>query len=141
MAEKSHTPSRRAMLAGLAAAPVAGLPVSAGVVAEADPIFAAVERHKAAWRAFLPTCDLTDEVLAEQQGRVVTEADEATHEAAGDAEIEALEALIEAPPTTKTGTRAAIEWLLEYNPGCEPRDVGRFGATLLRSPVLADREA
>ena len=41
MAEKSHTPSRRAMLAGLAAAPVAGLPAIAGVVAEDDPIFAA----------------------------------------------------------------------------------------------------
>ena len=33
MAEKAHTPSRRAMLAGLAAAPVAGLPAIAGVVA------------------------------------------------------------------------------------------------------------
>ena len=31
MAKQSHTPSRRAMLAGLAAAPVAGLPAIAGV--------------------------------------------------------------------------------------------------------------
>ena len=83
-------PSRRAMLAGLAAAPVAGLPAIAGVVAGDDPIFAAIERHKAAWSAFLPTCDLTDEVLAKQQGRDVTEADEAIHEAASYAETEAL---------------------------------------------------
>ncbi|MGJ0533842.1 hypothetical protein [Methylocystis sp.] len=51
MARQSHTPSRRAMLAGIAAAPVAGLPAIAGVVAEADPIFAAfaqLERAKAA---------------------------------------------------------------------------------------------
>ncbi|MGZ9116437.1 MAG: hypothetical protein ACXW3V_05775 [Methylocystis sp.] len=37
MAENAHTPSRRALLAGLAAAPVAGLPAIAGVVAERDP--------------------------------------------------------------------------------------------------------
>ena len=41
MAKQSHTPSRRAMLAGLAAAPVAGLPAIAGGVATDDPIFAA----------------------------------------------------------------------------------------------------
>ncbi len=42
MAKQSHTPSRRAMLAGLAVAPVAGLPTIAGVVAEPDPVFAAI---------------------------------------------------------------------------------------------------
>lgn len=44
MAKQSHTPSRRAMLAGLAAAPVAGLPAIAGVVAGNDPIFAAIAK-------------------------------------------------------------------------------------------------
>jgi hypothetical protein len=46
------------MLAGLAAAPVAGLSVIAGVVAEADPIFAAFAEYdrlhaieRAAWEA------------------------------------------------------------------------------------------
>ncbi len=48
MAENAHTPSRRAMLAGLAAAPVAGLPAIAGVVAEADPIFAAFTEYERA---------------------------------------------------------------------------------------------
>ena len=128
--------TRRTILAGLAAAPVAGLPAIAGAVAGNDPIFAAIERHKAAWSAFLPTCDLTDEVLAKQQGREVSEADEAAHEAADDAESEALDALVETAPTTKAGARAAIEWLIEYNRGCEPRDIGRFAMTLLRSPVL-----
>ncbi|MGZ9116438.1 MAG: hypothetical protein ACXW3V_05780 [Methylocystis sp.] len=88
----------------------------------------------------MPTCDPTDEVLAKQHGRVVTEAAEAVHDTVGDAEIEALDALVETAPTTKAGARAAIEWLLEYNRGCEPREVGRFAITL-RSPVLADREA
>ena len=38
--------TRRAVMAGLAAAPVAGLPAMAGVVAEADPIFAIIERYE-----------------------------------------------------------------------------------------------
>ncbi|MFO1126480.1 MAG: hypothetical protein U1E25_15140 [Methylocystis sp.] len=46
MAEKPNTPSRRAMLAGLAAAPVAGLPAIAGVDAQDDPIFAAISEIK-----------------------------------------------------------------------------------------------
>ncbi|MFO1125122.1 MAG: hypothetical protein U1E25_07460 [Methylocystis sp.] len=133
--------TRRTVMAGVAAAPVAGLPAIAGAVAEDDPIFAAIERHKAAWLAFLPTCDLTDIVLAKQQGRDITEFDEAAFDAANDAETEALEALIETEPTTKAGARAAIKWLLEYNRGCEPRDIGRFAMTILRSPALADREA
>ncbi|MGJ0453463.1 MAG: hypothetical protein ACR65T_09600 [Methylocystis sp.] len=44
--------TRRAIMAGLAAAPVAGLPAIAGVVAEADPIFAAIEKHQRAYAAF-----------------------------------------------------------------------------------------
>jgi hypothetical protein len=43
MAKHSLTPSRRAMLAGLAAAPVAGLPALAHVVAEPDPVLTALE--------------------------------------------------------------------------------------------------
>jgi hypothetical protein len=42
MAKQSLIPSRRAMLAGLAAAPAAGLPAIAGGVAGDDPIFAAI---------------------------------------------------------------------------------------------------
>jgi hypothetical protein len=61
---KAQSP-RRAVMAGLAAAPVAGLPAIAGAVVGADPIFAAIERHKAAWRVFEDCCVLTDEVGAE----------------------------------------------------------------------------
>lgn len=46
MAKQSHTPSRRAMLAGLAAAPTAALPVIAGAVTEDDPIFAAIAKQR-----------------------------------------------------------------------------------------------
>lgn len=52
MAEKPNTPSRRTMLAGLAAAPVAALPALASVVADADPIFAIIEKYERAHAAF-----------------------------------------------------------------------------------------
>lgn len=132
----SRPTTRRAVMAGLAAAPAAGIPAIAGAGADADPIFAAIERHQAAWRAFLPMCDLTDEVLAKAKGRVVTEADEAAWEAACDVEEAALERLIETTPTSKAGARAAIEWLAYYDRGCEPRRLGLFAMTLLLSPVL-----
>ena len=64
MAEKRNTPSRRAMLATIAAVPVAGLPAIAGAVADNDPAFAAlaeIERAKAAedlaWKACSDLCD------------------------------------------------------------------------------------
>jgi hypothetical protein len=58
MAKQSHTPSRRDMLASLAAAPVAGLPAMACVVAKADPLLEALAEYErlhgieqAAWEA------------------------------------------------------------------------------------------
>jgi hypothetical protein len=74
MAKQSHTPSRRAMLAGLAAAPVAGLPAIAGVVvAEHDPLLGALAEYErlhaieqAAWKAAAdasPTINRLPEVV------------------------------------------------------------------------------
>jgi hypothetical protein len=60
MAKQSHTPSRRAMLAGLAAAPVAGIPALADVVAEHDPVLTAFEglgRARAAYKQVGDDCD------------------------------------------------------------------------------------
>ncbi len=60
MADQQHTPSRRAMLAGLTAAPVAGLPAIAGAAMSDDPIFAAFaefERAKAADQAISKAAD------------------------------------------------------------------------------------
>ncbi|MBG0797543.1 hypothetical protein IYX23_07665 [Methylocystis sp. L43] len=64
MAESAHTPSRRAMLAGLAATPVAGLPAIAGGATEADPIFAAIEKYQRAAAAFNQSEEGTDQDAA-----------------------------------------------------------------------------
>jgi hypothetical protein len=142
MTAQSQT-SRRLLLAAGSASAVFGALAQAGAAAPADPdpIFAAIERHKAAERAFLVTCDRTDEVRASQEGREVTEDDEAAWDSARDVEEAALQALIETAPTSTAGARAAIEWLAYYDRGYAFRHVGRFAVTLLTSPVLADVEA
>jgi hypothetical protein len=144
MTMKTQPISRRALAAGLALAPVAGLPALARAVptmTRADPIIAAIARHKESWEAFEAACHRTDSVLAEQQGREVTQEDEDVYEATNDAEEIALDNLLATPPTTKAGARAALEHLIHYDRGCVPRAVGAFAATLLLSPVLADLEA
>jgi hypothetical protein len=93
--------SRRLFLAaGSAAAVFATVKRAAASTAGADPIFAAIERHKLAFDTFCATCSRTDDVLAQEQGREVTEADEAAYAAANDAEDEAIETLIQTAPTT-----------------------------------------
>ncbi|PPD16941.1 MAG: hypothetical protein CTY30_07995 [Methylocystis sp.] len=142
MPAQSHASRRLFLAAGSAATVFGALAQAAGAApTQGDPIFAALERHKAAERAFIRTCDLTDEVRAADEGREVTEADEAAWDSARELEEAALQALVDTAPTSKAGARAAIEWLAHYDRGCDLRHVGQFAMTLLRSPVLADVEA
>jgi hypothetical protein len=97
--------TRRTVLAGAipavatAALAVGTLPDTAKA-AEVDPVFAAIERHKAA-------CDAHDESL----GAVYDEPDNSAELC--DAENEALEALLTTPPTTREGAIAFLERLSE----------------------------
>jgi hypothetical protein len=108
-------PSRRRFLAaGSAVTVFASL---RGAIAQAevrgrDPIFAAIERHKETEIRFCAACKLTDEVAAEEEGRVVTSADEAEYEAASAASESALAALLATPPATKAGFHAAFEYII-----------------------------
>ena len=104
------TINRRAALAGALAA-LPGLACGALAAPVADPVFAAIERHRGAWRRFEATCPLVDEVLAESEGRTVTAADEAEYEAANDAETVLLLALLSTAPQTRAGARALLEYL------------------------------
>jgi hypothetical protein len=113
--------SRRAALAGALAA----VPALAGAAAEfpaaalpmassADPIFAAIERHKAAWRLFGETTMRTDQVRARQEGREVTEADETAYQVTMEAEDAAIDDIANCLPTTIAGVRALIEHAAAY---------------------------
>jgi len=87
-------------MAGIAAAPVAGLPA---IAAEADPIFSVIERHRAAEARFSAACRLTDGAAAREEGRFITPGCHAEFEAA---EREALDAFLATTPATMAGVRA-----------------------------------
>jgi hypothetical protein len=126
--------SRRALAAGLALAPVAGLPALAGAVSADDPVFVAIELHKAAHRAFEDACILTDEVVAEKEGREVTEAEEALRSRCSIAEDQARLDLAHTAPTTRAGAHAALEHLIAHR---TEEDISYFARTLVESAVLA----
>ncbi|RTL86057.1 MAG: hypothetical protein EKK29_10560 [Hyphomicrobiales bacterium] len=74
MAEKSHTPTRRAALACLAATPVAGLPALAGAVAGQSPVALAIARHmtaKAAIEEYPGDDDLPEHLVDAESGALI----------------------------------------------------------------------
>jgi hypothetical protein len=116
-------PSRRLFLAAGPAAAVFG--ALEAVATPADPVFAAIERHKAAWAAFVEaTCDLTlSELYAYRQ--------------AHDEDTEALEDFLATPATTMAGLRAALVYVIEIDRDCMSDNGGRIAPTLLQSPLFA----
>lgn len=62
--------TRRAIMAGVAAMPVAALSAIAGAVSNPDPIFAAIERHKAAEARFSAACGIMNDVAARKERRI-----------------------------------------------------------------------
>ena len=122
MAKQSHTPSRRAMLAGLAAAPVAGLPAIAGVVAEADPIFAAIteqRRCKANADEALAVCNRIVDEASSKGG--IDEAEDAFSEK-NKAYFDAEMGVLATHPTSAAGALALLTFLVEHleGPHCDP---------------------
>lgn len=109
-------PSRRLFLAAGSSATVFGS-LSAAAAASApsdDPIFAAIQAHRLERARFEDACDLTDEVRAEQEGRVVTADDEAKFDAASRAEEAALERIASTRARTAAGFVAALKYLVPY---------------------------
>jgi len=85
-----NTPSRRTLLANapaVAVAALAGGAVTKALSAEADPVFAAIEAHKAAMAAHTAAFNTKDE----------------------DAEDDALEKVLTCQPTTQAGIIALLE--------------------------------
>jgi hypothetical protein len=104
---------------------------------EVDPIFAAIKRHNEALRAFTAVCPRTDDVVAREEGREVTDEDEAAWAAASAAEEEAFEAFAAVSPVTRPGLRAAIHYFLEFDLHFLPAgSTDSFLTALLASPLL-----
>ena len=106
---------------------------------EADPVFAAIEHYRAARERFGDAVNITDEVLARQQGRVITAADEAEYRTASDAEVSGFLTVLSTPPQTKAGARAMREYVSQFDLDMEIGEAALpalLGA-LLRSPLIA----
>jgi hypothetical protein len=114
--------SRRAVMAGLAAAPVAGLPAIAGAVAESDPVFAVIaeqRRGKANADEALAVCNrLIDEVSGKGG---IDEAEDAFSEK-NKAYFDAEMGVLATHPTTPAGALALLAFLVEHleGPHCDP---------------------
>lgn len=106
----SSTTTRRAILAGAAAVPALAVPA---IAAEPDPIFAALEAHKAAWHAYIdfiraPAYAGVVRVPPDLEQRAVELLDEA-HSVA--------ETMLDVRPTTVGGVIALLDYLYECD--CE----------------------
>jgi hypothetical protein len=109
---------RGALTAG-AAPTVAGIPAMAAC-AEADPVFALLEAHRAAWARF-------------------EELDGSDHEAFTAAAVTvdaAHEELTSTPPTTPAGMRVVIEYLVKLDGHADYLPT-LLRSSILRSPLLA----
>ena len=85
-----------------------------------DPIFAAIEKHQAAVAAFHAALERA------------TKADDASANAACEAEIEAMGHLLDTGPAT-----LAVRHLAVLTDGCLPQDVRALVTCLVRSPLFA----
>lgn len=123
----------------LAAGPATAVFASLGAAARAealssDPICTAIACHEAANSRYLAACKLTDDIEAEDEGRAVTQADEAEYEAACVADASALLELLAMPPTTKAGARAGLDYFMSLDGGLY---LVAFAEALRDAPVLA----
>jgi hypothetical protein len=120
----SPKPSRRAVLAGVAVTPVLATPALAlSSLGGADPIFAAIERHKAAYRIQMEAgrirCHTADAKWDPEYDPVKCEAAKEAYTAAADAsdDAAAADALTTIRPTTMAGVLALLHHVEAFNAG------------------------
>jgi hypothetical protein len=94
-------------------------------------------RSSAITRRGAHSCPRIDECVAKNEGREITEADEAAWTAANEAEEEAFEALITLSPITMPGLRAAVHYFIEFEAKCISGATDKFLTALLASPLLS----
>jgi hypothetical protein len=126
--------TRRAALGALASA--LAIPKIGAMAALPDPIFAAIERHSAAWAIVATMAPAVDEVAAMRKGREIAQVDWDAYERASALAEAALDSLLTMPPASFAGIRAAMEYLTGYDDGRLPDNIGQFLVTLLKSPLF-----
>ena len=121
--------NRRRFLLATGSAAVVGASIAAF-----DPVFAAIERHKAVEIEYCEASHLTDEVAAQQEGREITAYDETVMDHAAQASKLATNEFLDTVPQSKGGCRAAIAHFATVD-SCEEYTL-QFLRSLLKSPAL-----
>lgn len=132
----TKNPSRRAILSAAPAAAIGLTAIPILALASVDPVFALIERHRKTHEVFGDACHLTDEVAAELEGRVVTDADQDFYNLAGEADEDAFEALLDCVPQTTAGVSAELEYLRLLLREYEHVELAL--ANIAKSPALAN---
>jgi hypothetical protein len=98
-------------------------------LAKPDPVLAIVAKLRATWHRLGKVIEETNLCEGPLFDEVQGVLDAAKAE------------LLETPPTTLAGARAAIAWLVEYDEPNIPETSGEYMRTLIRSPIFAQEEA
>ena len=138
MAAEGHK-TRRAALRALVGASALAIPtISAIADAISDPIFVAIERHKAAYNAREATSFALDDLMYNPEGRGVSQAEWDACDRARAAEDAAFDELLTTGgPETAAGMRATIAHLISLDDGRLTQKMRQLLALLQNSPVLA----
>jgi hypothetical protein len=130
--------TRRAALCALAGASALAIPtISAIADGFSDPIFVAIERHKAAFKAREATSFALDDLMNNPEGREVSQAEWDAYDRARATEDAAFDELLTGTPTTAAGMRAALAHFIGFDDGRFSEKMRRFLATLVKSPLFA----
>ena len=137
MAGECHK-TRRAALRALAGASSLAIPtISAIAEGFSDPIFVAIERHKAACNAREATSFALDDLMNNPEGREVSQAEWDAYDRARATEDAAFDELLTRVPTTAAGMRAALAHFISFDDGRFREKMRRFLATLIKSILFA----
>jgi hypothetical protein len=130
--------TRRSALRALAPASVLLRPTIGAIAGSfPDPIFAAIERHKAAYEARKAASFAIDDLIHNPDAREVSEAEWDALQQAHENENAAFDALLTVPPATSLGMRAIIAHLISIDDGRLSHEMRQLLALLLESPLLS----
>jgi hypothetical protein len=129
--------TRREALGALASVGALTIPATNPLATPVDPIFGAIERHKAACAEVNKLLPTIDEVLALLNASTVSGADWVVYERAVQSRERAFDTLLATPPTTTEGMRAAIAHALSFEDGYLNEFARPLLVALLKSPLFA----
>ncbi len=138
---RSASPARRSSVRRPSAKSTVALLREVAAFAEAAPVLGAITAQSCAYERFDRACDRIDNVAADQEGRVVTDADKAEWSEADAAEVKSLKQLVRTRPATVEGLRALIQYsgCCFRRQGWDDATMAQLLTSILRSAPLRSR--